>query len=163
MAPLSDILSLLRPNSYGFRGLDAGGDWVLAFGAGDGIKCYAIQSGSCWLDIEGAAEPVRLEAGDFVLLPGAQAFRIYSAADAQPIDAFDFFPNIRAGETAVLNGGGDVSGVGGYFGFEGMHAEYSAILFSKGGHTVPSVDPPRRPANHSLQATQQLSTEGLAA
>jgi AraC-like DNA-binding protein len=123
MDPLSDILSLLRPNSYGFRGLDAGGDWVLAFGADDGIKCYAIQSGSCWLDIEGAAEPVRLEAGDFVLLPGAQAFRIYSAADAQPIDAFDFFPSVPAGETAVLNGGGDVAGVGGYFGFEGMYAD----------------------------------------
>jgi AraC-like DNA-binding protein len=73
--------------------------------------------------MEGAGEPVRLEAGDFVLLPSAQAFRIYSAADAPPIDAFDFFPNIPAGETAVLNGGGDVAGVGGYFGFEGMHAE----------------------------------------
>jgi AraC-like DNA-binding protein len=121
--PLSDILSLLRPNSYGFRGLDAGGDWLLAFGRDDGIKCYAIQSGACWLAMEGAGEPVRLEAGDFVLLPSAQAFRIYSAADAPPIDAFDFFPNIPAGETAVLNGGGDVAGVGGYFGFEGMHAE----------------------------------------
>ncbi len=123
MDPLSDILSLLRPNSYGFRGLDAGGDWLLAFGRDDGIKCYAIQSGACWLAMEEAGEPVRLEAGDFVLLPSAQAFRIYSAADAPPIDAFDFFPNIPAGETAVLNGGGDVAGVGGYFGFEGMHAE----------------------------------------
>ena len=123
MDPLSDILSLLRPNSYGFRGLDAGGDWLLAFARDDGIKCYAIQSGSCWLAMEGEAEPVLLEAGDFVLLPGGQAFRLYSAADAPPIDAFDFFPAIPAGETAVLNGGGDVSGMGGYFGFEGMHAE----------------------------------------
>jgi hypothetical protein len=47
MDPLSDILSLLKPNGYGFRGLDAGGDWALAFGRDDGIKCYAIQSGSC--------------------------------------------------------------------------------------------------------------------
>ncbi len=123
MDPLSDILSLLRPNSYGFRGLDAGGDWLLALGRDDGIKCYAIQSGACWLAMEEAGEPVRLEAGDFVLLPGAEAFRIYSAADAPPIDAFDFFPEIPAGETAVLNGGGDVAGVGGYFGFEGMHTD----------------------------------------
>ncbi len=123
MDPLSDILSLLRPNSYGFRGLDAGGDWLLAFGPDDGIKCYAIQSGSCWLAMEGAAEPMRLDVGDFVLLPGSQAFRLYSAPDAPPIDAFKFFPSVPAGETAVLNGGGDVSGVGGYFGFEGMHAD----------------------------------------
>ena len=123
MDPLSDILALLRPSSYGFRGLDAGGEWVLAFGADDGIKCYAVQSGSCWLAMEGAAEPMLLEAGDFVLLPGGQAFRLYSAADAPPIDAFDFFPKIPAGETAILNGGGGVAGVGGYFGFEGMHAD----------------------------------------
>ena len=123
MDPLSDILSLLRPNSYGFRGLDAGGDWLLAFAADDGIKCYAIQSGACWLARPRHGEPARLEAGDFVLLPGGQAFRLYSAADAPPIDAFKFFPSVPAGETAVLNGGGDVSGVGGYFGFDGMHAD----------------------------------------
>jgi len=123
MDPLSDILALLRPNSYGFRGLDAGGAWALAFGPDDGVKCYAIQSGSCWLAMEGAPEPMKLAAGDVVLLPGNEAYRIYSAADAPPIDAFDFFPKIPAGETAVLNGGHGVVGVGGYFGFEGMHAE----------------------------------------
>src|SRR5450631_3329963 len=123
MDPLSDILSLLRPNSYGFRGLDAGGDWALAFGPDDGVKCYAIQWGACWLAMEGAAEPLRLQAGDFVLIPGGKAYRLFSAVDAPPIDAFRFFPTVPAGETAVLNGGGDVSGVGGYFGFEGMHTE----------------------------------------
>ena len=123
MDPLSDVLSLLRPNSYGFRGLDAGGDWALAFGHDDGLRCYAIQSGACWLAMAGAAEPVLLSAGDFVLIPGGQGYRLYSAPDATPIDAFRFFPTVPAGETAVLNGGGGVAGVGGYFGFAGMHAE----------------------------------------
>ncbi len=123
MDPLSDILSMLRPNSYGFRGLDAGGDWALAFAPDDGVKCYAIESGACWLALEGAADPVRLAAGDFVLLPDGKGFRLYSAAGAPPIDAFRFFPAIPAGETAVLNGGGGLCGVGGYFGFEGMHAD----------------------------------------
>jgi AraC-like DNA-binding protein len=123
MDPLSDILSLLRPSSYGFRGLDAGGDWALVFEPDDGVKCYAIQSGTCWLAMAGAAEPVLLAAGDFVLMPGGKGYRLYSAADAPPTDAFRFFPSVPAGETAVLNGGGSLAGVGGYFGFEGMHAE----------------------------------------
>jgi AraC-like DNA-binding protein len=123
MDPLSDFLSLLKPNSYGFRGLDAGGDWALAFAPDDGVKCYAIQAGACWLAMDEGAEPVLLAAGDFVLIPGGKGYRLYSADDAPPIDAFRFFPSVPAGETAVLNGGGDISGVGGYFGFEGMHAE----------------------------------------
>ena len=49
MNPLSDILAMLRPTSFGFRGLDAGGDWALRFEASEGMKCYAIQSGGCWL------------------------------------------------------------------------------------------------------------------
>ncbi len=123
MDPLSEILSLLKPNSYGFRGLDAGGEWALAFGADDGVRCYALQSGACWLALDGGGEPMRLAAGDFVLLPGGKGYRLYSASEAPAIDAFRFFPTVPAGETAVLNGGGDVCGVGGYFGFEGMHAE----------------------------------------
>ena len=123
MDPLSDILSLLKPDSYGFRGLDAGGDWAIEFEAADGIKCYAINSGECWLELEGTTAPVHLAAGDFVLLPGGQAFRLYSARAAPPIDAYGFFSAFPVGEMAVLNGGGGCSGVGGYFDFVGLHAE----------------------------------------
>ena len=123
MDPLSDILSLLKPASYGFRGLEAGGAWALAFGADDSIRCYAIQSGACWLLLDQAPEPLRLAAGDFVLMSGGNGYRLFSEAGAPVTDAFRFFPTVPAGETAVLNGGGDISGMGGYFGFEGMHAE----------------------------------------
>lgn len=123
MDPLSDILSLLKPNSYGLRGLDAGGDWALAFGPDDSIRCYAIETGTCWLALDHTAAPVQLAAGDFVMLPGGQGYRLYSVADAPTTDAFRFFPAVPAGETAVLNGGGSVFGVGGYFSFAGMHAE----------------------------------------
>lgn len=128
MDPLSEILSLLRPNSYGFRGLDAGGDWALNFPADAGVRCYAIQSGGCWLTVDGETAPVRLADGDFVLLAGGRGYRLHGAADGVPIDAFRFFPSVPAGETAVLNGGGDVAGVGGYFGFEGPHADLLLAL-----------------------------------
>jgi AraC-like DNA-binding protein len=123
MDPLSDILSLLKPRSYGFRGLDAGGDWALAFGQDDSIRCYAVQSGGCWLALEGWQDPLRLATGDLVLMSGGRSYRLYSVPAAPLTDAFRFFPTVPAGETAVLNGGGDLLGVGGYFGFNGMHAE----------------------------------------
>ena len=122
MDPLSDILSLLKPTGYGFRGLDAGGDWALAFGAGNGIRCYAVTTGACWLSFEQPAGSVRLIAGDFVLLPSGKACRLSSSAEVPPIDAMRFFEAVPVGGSAVLNGGGGCTGVGGYFGFAGLHA-----------------------------------------
>jgi len=123
MDPLSNVLSLLKPNSYAFRGLDAGGDWSLDFGAEEGIKCYALNSGECWLELNTAPEPILLAAGDFVLLATGKAFRLYSAPDAPKMDAEDFLTSFPAGEIGVLNGGGGCSGVGGYFDFDGLHAD----------------------------------------
>ena len=123
MDPLSEVLSLLKPNSYAFRGLDAGGEWSLEFRAEDGIKCYALNAGECWLELEGGAEPIRFATGDFVLLPKGKAFRLYTSSAAPRIDAETFLLSYPAGEVGVLNGGGGCSGVGGYFGFEGLHAD----------------------------------------
>lgn len=121
--PLSDVLGLLKPNSFGFRGLDAGGRWALSYAPAEGIKCFAIQTGSCWIALDDASETTLLGAGDLILLPGRTAFRLYSAADAPVIDAYQFFRSFPAGETGLLNGGGDCSGVGGFFDFAGLHAD----------------------------------------
>ena len=123
MDPLSDVLGLMKPSSYGFRGLNAGGEWALAFPSADGVKCYAIQSGSCWIVLESEAGPLELHAGDFILLPGRCPFRLYSTPDAPVTDAFQFFASFPAGETGMLNDGGDCSGVGGFFDFAGLHTD----------------------------------------
>jgi AraC-like DNA-binding protein len=73
------------------------------------------------LDSESA--PVHLQAGDFFMLPTGQAFRLYSDAEAEPVDAEALFSTFPAGEIAVFNGGGGCSGVGGYFDFAGPHAD----------------------------------------
>jgi AraC-like DNA-binding protein len=122
MDPMSEILGLLKPSGYGFRGLDAGGQWSIAFSAAAGLKCHALHSGSCWLRLEGSPNSVRLEAGDLVLLSGQGPFSLYTDPDADPIDGYDFFLATPPGETAVLDGGGKVSGVGGFFKFESVHA-----------------------------------------
>jgi len=69
MDPLSDILTLLKPRSYTYGGFDVGGDWSIGFPAHEGIKCYAVVSGQCWLSVDGVPDAVRLETGDCFLLP----------------------------------------------------------------------------------------------
>ena len=120
MDPLSDILGLLCPTSYGLRGLDAGGAWAIGFPPAPGLKCYALQSGACWL--HHGHEAIRLEAGDLALVSGAVRFTLQSAA-VPPIDAIALFSAVPAGETAVLGGGGDLRGLGGFFKFAGHHAD----------------------------------------
>ncbi len=123
MDALSDVLGLLKPASFGFRGLNAGGSWQLQFPASTGIKAYAIESGTCWMLLDAGDDPVRLGPGDVMLLPGRSAFRLYTSTTAEPIDAFQFFPSFPVGTTGTINGGGDCFGIGGFFDFEGRHVE----------------------------------------
>jgi AraC-like DNA-binding protein len=122
MDPLSDILTLLRPTGYGFRGLDAAGDWALDFREAHGIRCFAIEAGSCWLQPAGDNTPALLSAGDVALIMGGQPVRLYSSAEAEPLDAFMLFSSAPAGGIASINGGGECRGVGGYFELGGSNA-----------------------------------------
>src|SRR5271170_4255409 len=97
MDPLSDVLSLLKPRSYMFGGFDAGGDWSIRFGNYEGIKCYAVVSGECWLSVEGVPEAVRLKTGDCYLLPRGRSFRVTSDLALAPVDAHAFFPTRQQG------------------------------------------------------------------
>jgi Cupin len=88
MDPLSDVLSLLKPRSYMFRGFDVGGRWSIRFPPHNGIKCYAVVSGEVWLSVEGVAQPALLEAGDCFLLPRrGLPFRLSSDLALPPVDA----------------------------------------------------------------------------
>ena len=122
MDPLSDVLSLLRPRSYRFGGFEAGGDWSIQFHAYEGIKCYAVVSGECWLAVEGVPEPVRLKTGDCFLLPRGWPFRLATDLAMAPLDALAIFPTARNGGIAQFNGGGNFTSVGGHFTLGGKHA-----------------------------------------
>lgn len=121
MDPLSDVLSLLKPRSYMAGGFDAGGDWSLQFQKHEGIKCYAVVSGQCWLAVQGVAEPVLLKAGECFLLPRGLPFRLASDLALPPLDALELLRRRREAGVGVINGGGDCMLVGGHFVFNGRH------------------------------------------
>ncbi|RWE00258.1 AraC family transcriptional regulator [Mesorhizobium sp.] len=123
MDPLSDVLSLLKPQSNVSAGFDAGGDWSIESPRNIGIKCYAVVSGQCWLVVEGVPEPVHLTAGDCFLLPGGRPFRMTSDISLTPVGAHTIFPPARAGGVVTYNGGGDVFLVGSRFVLSGRHAD----------------------------------------
>jgi AraC-like DNA-binding protein len=116
MDPLSDVISLLEPRSYFVGGFAAGGDWSIQLGPYDGIKCYAVTAGACWLAVEGAGDPVLLEQGDCVLLPQGLPFRVASDPALPPEDWQLVFQRSRQeGPLVRINDGGGVTALGGHF------------------------------------------------
>jgi hypothetical protein len=123
MDPLSDVLSLLKPQSYMSGGFDMGGEWSVRFSRHQGIKCYSLVSGRCWLSMEGVADAVRLEAGDCFLLPHGRPFCLASDLALPPVDAAALFQFPMNGAIRCFNGGGNCFGVGGHFTLTGKHAD----------------------------------------
>lgn len=95
--PLSDILTLFNTRSLITGGLIAGGDWALSFPQPKAIKFSAVIKGSCWLCLEGAGPPIRMETGDVYLLNGKHPLILASNMAVEPIDAMAFF----AGKTGT--------------------------------------------------------------
>jgi AraC-like DNA-binding protein len=124
MDPLSDVISLMQPQSYQVGGFAVGGDWSIRFDAHEGVKCYAVSAGQCWLAIEGARETVRLETGDCFLLPRGVPFRLASDLAISPDDWQRHFLGTRNGALVEVNGGGDTTLVGGYFRVAGLQAQW---------------------------------------
>ena len=123
MDPLSDVISFLELRTYRVGGFEAGGDWSIRFGAYEGIKCYAVTSGACWLAVEGDGEPVLLQQGDCFLLPHGRPFRIASDLALPPDDWQRHFLGAGDGTLVKLNDSGGVTVLGGHFQLAGPQAE----------------------------------------
>ena len=85
MDPLSQVLSLLKPQSYSSGGFAMHGDIAIHFPKHQGIKCYAMLAGQCWLVVEGIPEPVLLIAGDCFLLTRGLPFRLTTDLSLEPV------------------------------------------------------------------------------
>ncbi len=142
MDPLSDALSLLRPQSSISAGLEAGGDWAISFPGHEGIKFNAVMKGACWVSVAGDPEPRWIEEGDCFLLTRGRPFTFATDLSLAPIDARTIYDKAVDG-IARCDGGGDFFLIGGRFVFAGEHAE---ILFGALPATV-----------HAREATNQAS------
>ena len=115
MDPLSDVLSLLKPRSYSSGGFDAGGDWSIRYPAHEGMKCFAVVSGECWLAVDGVPDAVYIQAGDCFLLPSGRSFRAASDLSLTPTDASELYAGEQSSSVVSWNGGGDFFLIGGHF------------------------------------------------
>lgn len=144
MDPLSDVLSLLKPRNHLSAGFAAGGDWAVQFpDQQEGIKTGAVVAGRCWLAVDGVADTMRLEAGDFFLLPHGRSFRLASDLAVPPVEAARIFSPARTGGIATWNGGGDFLLVSSRFALAGDHA---ALLLGLLPPVVLLRDEPDQPA-----------------
>ncbi|PVX83225.1 MULTISPECIES: AraC family transcriptional regulator [Paraburkholderia] len=115
MDTLSDVLSLLKLQSYVSGGFDAAGDWAVRFGPFDGIKFHAVLRGRCWLSVDGEPEPLEVTEGECFLLARGKSFCIASNLAAEPVAFGTLVPQIRDGRIVTHKGGGEFLSVGGYF------------------------------------------------
>jgi AraC-like DNA-binding protein len=122
MDPLSDVLSLLKPQSYVSGGFGVDGNTSVQFPKHQGIKCYAVLSGQCWLSVEGVPDAVPLTAGDCFLLPHGLPFCLATDLSLTPVDFRTLLSTWKA-DTASHN---EIEGnyvVGGHFLLTGSHAD----------------------------------------
>lgn len=129
MDPLSDVLSLLKPLNYMSSGFDTAGDWSISFpGQAHTIKCGAVVKGSCWLAVEGAAEPVLLQSGDGFMLPHGRPFIFSSDPALESTIGKNIFGAARNGGIVMHNGGGECFLISSRFSLEGEHADLLLTL-----------------------------------
>jgi len=77
MDPLSDVIAILRPHTALSKPITGRGDWGVRYAAYELPGFALVLEGQCWLTLQGKA-PVRLDRGDFVLLPATPAFEMSS-------------------------------------------------------------------------------------
>jgi AraC-like DNA-binding protein len=99
------------------------GEIAIHFPQHQGIKCYAMLAGQCWLVVEGVPDPVLLDVGDCFILPRGLPFQLSTDLSLEPMHytiAWQRFS--KNADILELPEGGRYM-AGGFFGFTGSHAD----------------------------------------
>ncbi len=122
MDPLSSVLSLLKPRSHVSGRFDIGSRQSILFPEYEGIKCYAVISGTCWLT-RADTEPVFLQEGDCFLLPGGKPFALATDKSARTIDLQALIEALHHGLPGLFSGEPACTLAGGHFVLDGNPAD----------------------------------------
>jgi AraC-like DNA-binding protein len=128
--PLSEVIGLLRPRTVLTKAIVGAGAWGVRYTDFGHPSFAVVMDGACRLAVDGQPE-LRLQAGDFVLLPTTPGFTMsgFEPAAPQPIDphaaAAAGAGEVRHGRQ---DGPPDVRILGGYFVFEGEDADLLVSL-----------------------------------
>jgi AraC-like DNA-binding protein len=121
--PLSEVIALLRPHTVFTKSISGAGRWGVRYtDFGQPSFCTVIE-GNCRLAVDGA-NPITLEAGDFVLLPATPGFTI---SGFEPVNPQRMDPKAAASVSGDIRHGRrggppDVRLLGGYFVFDSPDA-----------------------------------------
>jgi len=123
MDPLDEIIRLLRPHAAFSKPISGRGDWGVRYAASGQPGFAIVLKGSCCLAVD-EAEPVRLDQGDFVLLPSSPSFELLSRPDVECVPGRPSRTGVRHGDP---KGTPDFEMLGGSFQVEPVNA---ALLLS---------------------------------
>ncbi|KQV34330.1 MULTISPECIES: AraC family transcriptional regulator [unclassified Rhizobium] len=126
--PLSDIIALLRPRTVFTKGISGAGRWGVRYGNFDHPSFCVVIEGACRLAVDGQAA-LKLEAGDFVLLPTTPGFVLSGFEPVIPVLLDPHASAQASGEVrhGRQDGPPGVRILGGYFVFD---SEDSGLLVS---------------------------------
>ncbi|MBU8547249.1 MULTISPECIES: AraC family transcriptional regulator [Roseomonadaceae] len=118
MDPLADIITLLRPSAAISKPISGRGRWGARYQAHAAPGFCIVLLGEAWVAFDGSA-PLRLNQGDFLLLPTTPAFSLYSEPGSPCIVAEPQHEAVRHGEQ---EGEPEFIALGGSFTFEQINA-----------------------------------------
>ena len=118
MDPFDDFISLLRPSAALSKPITARGAWGVRYAAYERPGFALVLEGGCWLTLAGK-DPLRLDQGDFVLLPATPAFEMASHPNGACVSTEPSDRPVRHGEP---DGAPDFRMLGGSFRIEGANA-----------------------------------------
>jgi AraC-like DNA-binding protein len=119
--PLAAVISLLHPQTVLSKIISGAGRWSVRYAAHEDPGFCLMLEGSCFLDVDGVGA-IKLEEGDFVLLPATPGFTMASDLAMKPtfIKPTTQVAELRHGTKA---GPPTMRQLGGYFRFDRTNAQ----------------------------------------